>query len=77
MDPRVAAALKVEDEKYSAGTIGGEKYVNLRDEFAKAAMHQILHGAVLPVGYDSKDDFAHVAAKSYEMADAMLAARNA
>lgn len=73
MDPRVAAALKVEDEKYSAGTIGGEKYVNLRDEFAKAAMASYMNDP------DARTRFTadEIASDAYAVADAMLAARNA
>lgn len=68
MDPRVTAALKVENEKYSAGTIGGEKYVNLRDEFAKQAMQEFKW---LPGTREQ------CAVECYKVADAMLAARNA
>lgn len=73
MDPRVAATFKVEDEKYSAGVIGGEKYVSLRDEFAKAAMLAHLTHRDVCTNF-SLDEIARDA---YEVADAMLAARNA
>lgn len=73
MDPRVAAALKVEDEKYNAGVIGGEKYVNLRDEFAKAAMQAHLMHQDVCVNFS----LAEIASDAYAVADAMLAARNA
>lgn len=73
MDPRVAAALKVEDEKYSSGTIGGEKYVNLRDEFAKAAMQAYSSDPL----WREYNDLEETARSAYRMADAMLAARNA
>lgn len=49
----------------------------LRDEFAIAAMHQFLAGARLPPGYDASQECAMLAARAYEVADAMLAARKA
>lgn len=47
----------------------------LRDEFAKAAMQQFLHGTRLPQGYDARADFEALATRAYEMADAMLKIR--
>ena len=49
--------------------------MTLRDYFAAKAMHQFLSGAVLPVGVDASEQLAMSAARAYEMADAMLAAR--
>ncbi len=49
--------------------------MSLRDYFAAKAMHQFLNGAVLPVGVDASEELAMLAARSYEMADAMLKAR--
>ena len=49
--------------------------MRLRDYFAAKAMHQFLYGAVLPVGFDASDQLAILAARAYEMADAMLKAR--
>ena len=49
--------------------------MTLRDYFAAKAMHQFLCGAVLPVGVDASEQLAMLAARAYEMADAMLAAR--
>ena len=49
--------------------------MTLRDYFAAKAMHQFLNGAVLPVGVDASEELAMLAARAYEMADAMLAAR--
>ena len=51
--------------------------MSLRDYFAAKAMHQFLHGAVIPVGYDPTKDFASLSALAYAMADAMLKARQA
>ena len=49
--------------------------MTLRDYFAAEAMHQFLSGAVLPVGFDASEQLAMLAARAYETADAMLAAR--
>ena len=49
--------------------------MTLRDYFAAKAMHQFLYGAVLPVGFDASDQLEMLAARAYEMADAMLKAR--
>ena len=49
--------------------------MTLRDYFAAKAMHQFLNGAVLPVGVDASEELAMLAARAYEMAGAMLAAR--
>lgn len=49
--------------------------MTLRDYFAARAMHQFLNGAVLPVGVDASEELAMLAARAYETADAMLAAR--
>lgn len=49
--------------------------MTLRDYFAAKAMHQFLSGAVLPVGFDASEQFAMLAARAYETADAMLEAR--
>ena len=49
--------------------------MTLRDYFAAKAMHQFLNGAVLPVGFDASEQLAMLAARAYEMADAMLKAR--
>lgn len=54
---------------------GDSKGMSLRDYFAAKAMHQFLHGAVIPVGYDPTKDFASLSALAYAMADAMLKAR--
>lgn len=51
--------------------------MTLRDYFASKAMHQFLHGAVLPVGYDATKELRLLADRAYEMADAMLKAREA
>jgi hypothetical protein len=48
--------------------------MDLRDYFAAKAMHQMLHGAVIPPGFDASKEFRMVADRAYEMADAMLAA---
>ena len=49
--------------------------MTLRDYFAARAMHQFLSGAVLPVGFDASEELAMLAARAYETADAMIAAR--
>ena len=49
--------------------------MTLRDYFAAKAMHQFLHGAVLPIGFDASEELAMLAARAYETADAMLKAR--
>lgn len=53
----------------------GEHGMSLRDYFAAKAMHQILHGAVLPDGYDASAELAMLGSRAYEVADAMLKAR--
>ena len=50
--------------------------LSVRDYFAAKVMHQILRGAVIPHGFDATKVFAEVAARAYEMADAMLKARS-
>lgn len=49
--------------------------MSLRDYFAAKAMHQFLAGAILPEGYDATKDFAMLADRTYQVADAMLKAR--
>jgi hypothetical protein len=49
--------------------------MTLRDYFAAKAMHQFLHGAVMPVGFDASDILRMVGERAYEVADAMLKAR--
>lgn len=49
--------------------------MSIRDYFAAKAMHQFLHGAVLPVGFDASEQMASLSARAYEVADAMLKAR--
>ena len=49
--------------------------MTLRDYFAAKAMHQFLSGAVFPVGFDASEQLAMLAARAYETADAMIAAR--
>ena len=56
------------------------QYVNgggatLRDYFAAKAMHQFLARSVLPPEFDASELFLMVAARAYEMADAMLKSR--
>ena len=51
--------------------------MTLRDYFAAKAMQAFLHGAVLPPGFDAKEQLAFVGQRAYEMADAMLTARGA
>lgn len=51
--------------------------MTLRDYFAAKAMHQLLAGAVLPAGFDAAEGFLAVSVRAYEMADAMLVAREA
>ena len=49
--------------------------MTLRDYLAAKAMQSFVMGAVLPPGFDATEQMAVAAARSYEMADAMLAAR--
>ena len=49
--------------------------MTLRDYFAAKAMHQMLHGAVLPVGYDATGDLRLLVERAYQVADAMMEAR--
>ena len=51
--------------------------MSLRDYFATKAMHQFLAGAVIPNGYEATEEFANLAIRAYEMADAMLKERQA
>lgn len=50
--------------------------MTLRDYFAGKAMQSFTQGAVLPPGFDATEGLALVAARAYEVADAMLAARS-
>ena len=59
------------------GLLHADHGMTLRDYMAAKAMHQMLHGAVIPKGYDASRDFEQVAAVAYAMADAMLRARQA
>lgn len=52
-----------------------EPGMTLRDYFAAKAMHQMLHGAVMPEGYDATEALSMLGARAYEIADAMLKAR--
>lgn len=57
---------------------GVSKYgtgMTVRDYFAAKAMHQFLAGAVLPPGFDASELSLMLAARAYEMAEAMLKAR--
>ncbi len=49
--------------------------MTLRDYFAAKAMHQIIAGAVLPPGFDATEQLAMAADRAYEIADALLKAR--
>ena len=51
--------------------------LSIRDYFAAKAMHQMMAGAVLPVGYDASPELSLLSERAYEVADAMLAARSA
>jgi len=72
MDPKSIPAFPVSSDNYANPNSTG---MDLRDYFAAKAMHQFLTGAVLPVGFDATEQLAMLAERSYEMADAMLAAR--
>ena len=73
--PFDCAAFPVTGDHYADDDC--EQGMSLRDYFAARAMHQMLAGAVLPVGYDATRLFAIVGERAYEMADAMLTARMA
>ena len=49
--------------------------MTLRDYFAAKAMQSFMQGAVLPPGFDASDSIAFACSRAYEVADAMLAAR--
>ena len=68
-------AFPVYDHHADGQQFLAETGMTLRDYFAAKAMHQFLYGAVLPVGFDASEQLAILAARAYEMADAMLAAR--
>ena len=68
-------AFPVYDHHADGQQFLAETGMTLRDYFAAKAMHQFLYGAVLPVGFDASDQLAILAARAYEMADAMLKAR--
>lgn len=72
MDPKSMPAFPVSSDNYANPDSTG---MTLRDYFAAKAMHQFLNGAVFPVGCDASEQLAMLAARAYETADAMLAAR--
>ena len=49
--------------------------MSLRDYFAAKVMAVFLQGAVLPPGFDAREQMAFTAGRAYEAADAMLRAR--
>lgn len=59
------------------GLNSGWSGLSLRDYFAAKAMNQMIAGAVLPAGYDATEGLRMVAARAYEMADAMIHVRAA
>lgn len=56
-------------DTYSSGGM------TLRDYFAAKAMQSFMHGAVLPPGFDAAERLSFAGMRAYEMADAMLRAR--
>lgn len=54
----------------------GSGGISIRDYFAAKAMHQMLHGAVLPKQEDRDKWLPVIAVFSYQMADAMIAERD-
>lgn len=50
--------------------------MTLRDYFAAKAMQSFMHDAVLPPGFDASEQIAFAATRAFEVADAMLAARD-
>lgn len=62
-------AFPVTTDNGSNNGMGG---MLMRDYIAVRAMHQFLHRAVIPQGLDARDAFKQVAARAYEIADAML-----
>jgi hypothetical protein len=49
--------------------------MSLRDYFAAKAMATFMHGAVLPPGFDAREQLDFTAKRAYEVADALLKAR--
>jgi hypothetical protein len=49
--------------------------MTLRDYFAAKVVQTFMRGAVLPPGCDAKDEIHFTAMRAYEVADAMLIAR--
>ena len=70
MDPRVLKGFIQEQEAISSGRITERKYVDLRDQFAIAAMQALIHVQV-------KTGQVQTCESAYQRVDAMLAARNA
>jgi hypothetical protein len=54
-----------------------ESGMSLRDYFAAKVVQSFMRGAVLPPGWDAKDEIQFTAMRAYEVADAMLIAREA
>lgn len=73
MDPRVITGLSIERQAIEEGTITERKYVDLRDQFAIAALPEILAQKDIHVEHERKN----AAWLAYQIADDMLAARNA
>ena len=57
------------------GIHGGWEGMTLRDYFAAKAMQSFMQDAVLPPGFDASDSIAFACSRAYEVADAMLRAR--
>lgn len=64
------------DRAYIAATADATQGLTKRDYFAAKAMHQLLAGAIFPVGYDATTDLSMTADLAYQAADAMLKARS-
>lgn len=73
MEPRVIKGFEQEAQMLEEGRIAEGKYVNLRDDFAKAALPEVLAQKDVHVEHERKN----AAWIAYQIADAMLAARNA
>lgn len=73
MDPRVLKGLEHEAKLLEERRITETVFVNLRDQFAIAALQGML---AAPCGKLKHETWAGCAEDAYSLADAMLAARN-
>ena len=75
MSLRQYAAIKLREPNSGTDWLDDMIRESLRNEIAAKAMHQFLHGSVLPVGYNAEKDLKQLRLISYQVADAMLEER--